>query len=166
MARKHNACTLCLKVEGHKPKDCKTDYRKCQKCGEKHIFNLRSQKEKIDYFKAKKEKSKTDSDLTDESSESDRQLNHDTKSRSDVKPRIPNETIHINFSKNNKASKIILHTASATIKGQNVSVLLDPGADATIITKRYAEKINLNPKLSNQVLNIQLSMANLKPHLN
>jgi len=59
IAVKHNACILCLKVQGHKLKDCPSEYKQCLKCGAKHNFNLHSQREKVDYFKdAKKEKIK------------------------------------------------------------------------------------------------------------
>ena len=51
-------------------------------------------------------------------------------------------------------SKIILHTVATNIKDQDVKILLDPGADATMTSKAYDEKLNLNQTTSNQVLYI------------
>ena len=54
IALKHNACILCLKVDGHKSKDCSFEIKSCSICGQEHNMNLHSQSEKIKYFKEKK----------------------------------------------------------------------------------------------------------------
>ena len=54
LAVKHSACLICLKVDGHKSKDCTFSIKNCNICNQAHNMNLHSQSDKIKYFKDKK----------------------------------------------------------------------------------------------------------------
>ena len=50
-AIRHNACLLCLKVDGHKSKDCTFKIKQCAICKGDHNMNLHAQKDKVQHFK-------------------------------------------------------------------------------------------------------------------
>ena len=54
LALKHSACLICLKVDGHKSKECTFPIKTCGICNLLHNMNLHSQSEKIKHFKEKK----------------------------------------------------------------------------------------------------------------
>ena len=54
LAIQNNACLSCLKIDGHKAKDCTFEIKNCAICNLTHNMNLHSQADKVKYFRQKK----------------------------------------------------------------------------------------------------------------
>ena len=69
------------------------------------------------------------------------------------------QEIHINFADIKKSFNTrnvsILHTCITKIKGVTVKILIDGGADGTLITKSLADKLNLTQNDTDNVLTVQ-----------
>ena len=96
--------------------------------------------------------SKQSADVSDDEKDAD-------KSRDGVKSLITEcEDITINVAKiksiQNSNSTTLIHTAVAVVNDQDIKIMLDPGADASVTTKRCLERLGLTPTPTNRTLNI------------
>ena len=51
--------------------------------------------------------------------------------------------------------KSILHTAVTLVDGKEVKIIIDPGSNATVVTKNCIKKLGLSPKTSSKILNVR-----------
>ena len=51
--------------------------------------------------------------------------------------------------------KSILHTAVTLVGGKEVKIIIDPGSNATVVTKNCIKKLGLSPKTSSKILNVR-----------
>ena len=124
-------------------------------------MNLHSKSEKLKYFKAKKNSRDTKEDW---------QLKWDFEDDDDFVPRPRKQeedtSHHINYSEVKKKidpeNITVLHTCIGDVKGNLTKFLVDPGSDASLITRKHAEQLNLELIESSNTLTLNTFSGELK----